>query len=66
MKIGAQLYNVRNFCKTPEDLSQTLQKIAAIGYRYIQASGICACDPTWLVAELKKNGKKQYHTHYFL
>ena len=32
MEIGAQLYTVREFCKTLEDFEETLKKIADIGY----------------------------------
>jgi sugar phosphate isomerase/epimerase len=38
MKIGAQLYTVREFTKTPEDIRETFRKIAEIGYRQIQVS----------------------------
>ncbi len=39
MKLGAQLYTIREFCKTPEDLDASLAKIAGIGYKYVQLSG---------------------------
>ncbi len=63
MKIGAQLYTVREFCKNTDDLSETLKKIADIGYRYVQASGIYAAEPEWLAAELEKNGLACTLTH---
>ena len=31
MKIGAQFYTLREFCKTPEDLALSLRKVADIG-----------------------------------
>jgi len=40
MKIGAQLYTVREFCQTADDLDYTLGRIAAIGYEYVQVSGV--------------------------
>lgn len=63
MKIGAQLYTVRDFCKTKEDFGETLQKIADIGYQTVQISGTCEYDPKWLADELKKNGLQCVLTH---
>lgn len=56
MKIGAQLFTVRDFATTTEDFSETLKKIADIGYTVVQVSGTCEFDPLWLKAELDKNG----------
>ena len=56
MIVGAQLYTLRDFCKTPEDLAQTLAKVADIGYTAVQLSGTCAVDAAWLKDELDKNG----------
>ena len=36
MKIGAQLYTVRDFCKTLDGFSETLKKVADIGYTTVQ------------------------------
>lgn len=63
MKIGAQLYTVREFCKTPEDVSETFKKIADIGYKYVQISGTCAAEPEWLASELAKNELACVLTH---
>ncbi len=63
MEIGAQLYTVREFCKTPADLSETLKKIADIGYKNIQVSGTCDCDPAWLASQLKETGLQCVLTH---
>lgn len=43
--IAAQLYTVRDFCKTAEDLAKTLKKIRQIGYQSVQISGIGPIDP---------------------
>ena len=32
MKIGAQLFTLRDYCKIPEDFAETLKKVADIGY----------------------------------
>ncbi|WP_426454227.1 sugar phosphate isomerase/epimerase family protein [Paenibacillus sp. S-38] len=37
---GAQLYTVREYTKTADDLRETLQRIKAMGYTTIQASGL--------------------------
>ena len=63
MQIGAQLFTVRDFCKTTEDFAQTLKKIADIGYPTVQVSGTCAFDPAWLKQELDKNGLACVLTH---
>lgn len=56
MIVGAQLYTVTKFCQTTEDLAETLKKVADMGYRSVQLSGVCKYDPAWMDAELKKNG----------
>lgn len=63
MKIGAQLYTVRDSCKTPKDFSESLKKVADIGYRYVQVSGTCGYEPEWLKGELAKNGLACVLTH---
>lgn len=40
MKLGLQLYTLRNFTKTPEDFLRTMDRAADIGYRYVQVSGV--------------------------
>lgn len=39
MKIAAQLFTVRDFTNTPEDIEKTLKKIKDIGYNAVQISG---------------------------
>lgn len=63
MKIGAQLYTVRDFCKNKQDFSESLKKVADIGYTTVQVSGTCGYEPEWLAAELKKTGLKCVLTH---
>lgn len=63
MEIGAQLYTVREYTKTLEDFAQTLEKIAAIGYRTVQVSGTCAYTPDWLKAQLERTGLRCVITH---
>lgn len=63
MKIGAQMYSVHDFTKTLEGFSESLKKIADIGYTSVQVSGTCAYEPEWLCDELKKNGLTCDLTH---
>lgn len=39
MEIGAQLFTVRTFMQTVEDFRETIQRVAAMGYRNVQISG---------------------------
>ena len=63
MVIGAQLYTVRDFTKTPEAFAETLARVADIGYRTVQVSGTCPYEAEWLRAELDKNGLTCVLTH---
>lgn len=63
MKIGAQLYTVRANTQTPEDFSETLKKIADIGYKTVQVSGTCAFEAEWLQKRLSENGLECAVTH---
>ena len=63
MRIGAQLYTVRDFCKNTEGLAESLKRIADIGYKTVQVSGTCDFEPEWLKAELDKNGLECVLTH---
>lgn len=42
--IAAQLYTLRDFLKTPEDIARTLPRVADIGYRAVQLSGLGPID----------------------
>lgn len=63
MKIGAQFYTIREFCQDLGSFSQSLKKVADIGYRYVQISGTCEYDAQWLKQELDKNGLQCVLTH---
>ncbi len=56
MKIGAQLYTVRQSCQDLPSFAETLKRVADMGYTSVQVSGTCDYDPSWLKAELDKNG----------
>ena len=63
METGAQMYTVRAMCKTPEGFSESLRRIADIGYRTVQVSGTCAYEAEWLRDRLKENGLRCVVTH---
>ena len=63
MKIGAQLYTVRMFMQDEKGISESLKKIADIGYHYVQVSGTGPYDPAWMKEELDKNGLTCVITH---
>lgn len=49
-RIGAQLFTLRDFTKTPADIAQTMKKLRKIGYEAVQISALGPIDP----AELKR------------
>lgn len=64
MKLGAQLYTVRAFCRDLASLDETLKKVADIGYRSVQLSGGCAYDADWMAERLTAYGLTCDLTHY--
>ena len=63
MEIGVQFYTLRDYCKNLDDFAETLKKVADIGYKNIQVSGVCDYEPEWLKENLDKNGLKCVVTH---
>ncbi len=64
-KIGAQLYTLRDFLKTPEEIDKTFAKVAKIGYKVMQASGFDLSSDPQMVRDLAdKHGLKIINTHY--
>lgn len=61
--LGAQLYTVRQFTKTASDLAKTLRKIADIGYKAIQISGIGPIDPREVAEIVRDAGLIVAATH---
>lgn len=64
MKLGAQFYTLREQCQTLDGLSESLKKVADIGYTTVQLSGVCSYEPEWMRDELKKNGLECALTHW--
>lgn len=48
MQIGAQLFTVKDYCKDLDSFSETLRRIADIGYKNVQVSGTCEFEAQWL------------------
>ncbi|MCL2833363.1 MAG: sugar phosphate isomerase/epimerase [Treponema sp.] len=63
MKIAAQLYNCRDYCKTPQDIEATLRRAKTIGFDVIQISGFGPCDPDLLAGWVKELGLEVCLTH---
>lgn len=63
MRIGAQLYTVRDYMKNTDDFALTLSRIREIGYEIVQVSGSCDFEPEWLNEQLEKNSLKCVLTH---
>lgn len=57
------MYTVRNFCKDLNGLSETLRRIADIGYKTVQVSGTCEYEAQWLKEQLEDTGLKCVLTH---
>ena len=63
MKIAAQLYNCREYTKTPEGIEATLRRAKTIGFDVIQISGFGPCDPDLLATWVKEIGLEVCLTH---
>ena len=62
-QIAAQLYTVRDFLKTPADIHVSLKKVAAIGFRAVQVSGMGPIPETELASACKDLGLTICSTH---
>ncbi len=63
MEIGAQFYTIRSACQDLAGLEESLKKVADIGYKTIQLSGVCAYEPEWIRDKLAENGLRCVLTH---
>ncbi len=64
MLIGAQLFTLRDYCKTLEGLDETLKKVADMGMTTVQLSGVCAYEADWMAERLKAYGLTAPITHF--
>ncbi|WP_309384265.1 sugar phosphate isomerase/epimerase family protein [Cerasicoccus frondis] len=62
-QVAVQLYTLRDFCKTPEDVAQTLKKVADIGYQAVQVSGFGPIENSEIVRLCKENNLVLCSTH---
>ena len=63
MKLGAQLYSVRNLVQTPADIRTTFARLADMGYENVQLSGAGPIDPHELKEIVDDTGMKIVCTH---
>ncbi len=61
--ISAQLFTVREFAKTEEDIAATLRRVSEIGYRNVQISALGPYRVEFMREELAKNGLTVCATH---
>lgn len=62
-QIALQLYTVRQFTKTPEDIAKTLAKVKKLGFDAVQVSAIGKIDDAELAKILKNEGLTCCATH---
>src|SRR5947208_2616667 len=65
-QIGAQLWTLRDFTKTPSDIATTLSRVKKIGYNAIQISAFGPIDPKELSKILRGEGLTVAATHMSL
>ncbi len=63
MNVTAQLYTLREFLKTPEEIRKALRKVKAIGYHAVQASGLGPIEPQHLKQLADEAGVRICVTH---
>lgn len=62
MEAGLNLYSLRDMVQTKNGFAETLRKIKAMGYSYVQISGM-QLSPQEIAAEVKAAGLPVYLTH---
>ena len=63
MKIGAQMYSLRKYAQNEADLGRSLEKVAKMGYKVVQLSGIGPIEPKKVKALCDANGLEIALTH---
>ena len=64
LKLGAQLYTVREYTQNESDFAKAMDKIADIGYKYVQVSGIGpGISPAFIRDAAINSGLKVVLTH---
>jgi len=63
MKVGAQLYTVREYMQNEKDMGRSLERVAKMGYTTVQVSGLGPIEPKKLRALCDANGLQIVITH---
>jgi sugar phosphate isomerase/epimerase len=63
MKIGVQMYTVREHLKNEAEIESALRRIKAMGYHLVQLSGLGPCDIDHLAGWVKELGIEVCGTH---
>ena len=63
MTVAAQLYTLREYTQTPEDIANTLKKVKKMGYNAVQLSGLGPVEPDELKGILLENRINACATH---
>lgn len=63
MKIAAQLFTLRDYMQTPEEIEASLKKVKDIGYNAVQVSGLGIIDPKALKEMTNQLGLEICATH---
>jgi sugar phosphate isomerase/epimerase len=61
--VALQLFTLRDFLKTEEDIEKTLEKVAKIGYKAVEVAGLGPIESNKLRSILDKNGLKCITMH---
>ncbi len=62
-QVAAQLYTLRDFTKTPDDIAATLKRVRKLGYQTVQVSAIGPIEESELVKMLDGEGLAICATH---
>ncbi len=63
MILGAQFYTLRDFCTDLQGLDESMKKVADIGFKSIQLSGVCDYEGEWVAEKIKEYGLTVDITH---
>lgn len=64
MILGAQFYTLRDYCTDLNGLEESMKKVADIGFKSIQLSGVCKYEGEWVAEKIKELGITVDITHY--
>jgi sugar phosphate isomerase/epimerase len=63
MRVAAQLYTLREFLRTPDEIARSLHKVAEIGYKAVQLSAMGPIEPARLKEIADREGLTICSTH---